>query len=627
MSKIKIAVLDSGINRSHPRFREMNFVRSVSFTGKETPATVVGHGTNVCDRIRQTLVKHADMEEFEFYDCQVFDDPENIVEGPILEALRYCIEEKVDIINLSIGIISVISPPQELYSICDQACNQGIAIVAAGDNFGDRSYPADFKFVCGVSAGVIETPGEYGYDPHRNHFIGKGDLQRLADLEDRHVFRTGTSYATGYITGLLALYLKDNPGKFRTVGDLMESFRKSAWPEIRVINSEKGLKSFTRMSVVSKTEKDRILSAYFPGDKFSWMQKVAIYPYSNKEFGSLKYNPDQFRFEITELFDFPRSLLEGKTAVIGDRPYNLKIDVNHLIGDFDTCVIGYPEDVGSAVNVRYYTDLLKYISENGKNVFCFDPRVHREVTRYMEKYESAGTVYCPGITEDDSPGLSSLMSLGKVTKPVLAVVGTSSRNGKFSIQLRIRKILGRQGYKVGWLSTEPQGELYGADFVFPYGYSSSVSAPVNQWPAILAGAVKAIEVTRQPDIILSGHQAGIIGGGSTSLINTAFMEGIRADAAVVSISPNDDYSYIERVVNTLKYYYDVPVLFFVLNELKRQAVKDKEGNVTVTEQIMEADSWRECANRINDRFHLPVLNAFDSRYDQQFLNHITDFYS
>ena len=72
----------------------------------------------------------------------------------IIHALEFCIEQKVDVINLSLGSCgSTSSRLRELQQVCERATQRGIVIFAADNNIsGKKSYPANFENVIGVVA-------------------------------------------------------------------------------------------------------------------------------------------------------------------------------------------------------------------------------------------------------------------------------------------------------------------------------------------------------------------------------------------------------------------------------------------------------------------------------------------
>lgn len=47
--------------------------------------------------------------------------------------------------------------------------------------------------------------------------------------------------------------------------------------------------------------------------------------------------------------------------------------------------------------------------------------------------------------------------LFQLSVPTVAVVGTGSKQGKFTLQLQFKNFMEKLGYKVGFLSSEPNG--------------------------------------------------------------------------------------------------------------------------------------------------------------------------
>jgi hypothetical protein len=167
--KIKVAVLDTGIDMSHPalpalaayHYEHPDVADSVS------DRDLVGHGTHVAGTIAAKL-DGADLSgicECELHCWKIFsDDPEYIASrnsywyvvdpAMYLAALRSCEEDKIDVINLSIG--GTESPSDVESARFQSLMRQGAVVVAAMGN--DRttgspvSYPAAIQGVIAVGA-------------------------------------------------------------------------------------------------------------------------------------------------------------------------------------------------------------------------------------------------------------------------------------------------------------------------------------------------------------------------------------------------------------------------------------------------------------------------------------------
>lgn len=88
-------------------------------------------------------------------------------------------------------------------------------------------------------------------------------------------------------------------------------------------------------------------------------------------------------------------------------------------------------------------------------------------------YERDSHIYYPRVDKEDIP-INRMGMLSRISKPVVGVFGTSSQQGKYTLQLEIRKRLLMLGYNVGQIATEPNAMLFGIDYCFPMGYNSSV---------------------------------------------------------------------------------------------------------------------------------------------------------
>ena len=62
----------------------------------------------------------------------------------------------------------------------------------------------------------------------------------------------------------------------------------------------------------------------------------------------------------------------------------------------------------------------------------------------------------------------------QIESPVLAIFGTSSQQGKFSLQIELRKRFLHDGYKLKQISTEPMGYFFGMDYTCPIEFNGSI---------------------------------------------------------------------------------------------------------------------------------------------------------
>lgn len=239
---IKVAVIDSGAATVHPDLtgRVTDGVNLVE--GEQSDqwsVDVIGHGTH-CAGVTAGADTGTGIlgiaPEAEIHICKIF--PGGRYSG-VIQALNYCIDKKIDVVNLSMGS----DEPSALVSqAIEQAREAGIACIAAAGNSGGRvQYPARLPSVLTVAA--IGKIGNYPDDTyHAQQIWGQPDPQGyfsttftchgpevdvcapgvaiLSSVPERsYAAWDGTSMATPHVTGLAALILAHHP-------DFRDGFRE-----------------------------------------------------------------------------------------------------------------------------------------------------------------------------------------------------------------------------------------------------------------------------------------------------------------------------------------------------------------------------------------------------------------
>ena len=220
--------------------------------------------------------------------------------------------------------------------------------------------------------------------------------------------------------------------------------------------------------------------------------------------------------------------------------------------------------------------------------------------------------------------------LEKLKKPNLVVAGISPQCGKFTTQLRIKQVLQNEGYKVGWISTEPQGELFGANCFFPFGFEKSEFI-LEIWPVILHSLLFGIEKIIEPDIIISGHQSGLVPESrkfsiKENLDSLHYIASVRPDAVVCSVNPAYDLDFINRMVVTIRTIFQIPILFFTLSKKKIIPTKTETGGIYFKNEMLNGEEWQKKADLIQNKYNLPVLDALDEKYNQKIINSISNYF-
>jgi subtilisin len=241
---IKIAIIDSGAATTH---EELSRIRAgFDIVNKKTsPNTwnedTLGHGSHCAG-----IIGGADLAfgirgfapEAELHACKLF--PGGQV-SQLIDALEYCIEKQIDVVNLSLGGAE---PSEALEQQIQRAKRAGIAcVVAAGNSGGPVQYPASSPHVLAVAAvGKLDEfpPDSYHaqtlsqnvdangyftasfscYGPQVG-VCGPGVAITSSVPPNNYAAWDGTSMAAPHITGLAALVLAHHPdfqGIYRTRG-------------------------------------------------------------------------------------------------------------------------------------------------------------------------------------------------------------------------------------------------------------------------------------------------------------------------------------------------------------------------------------------------------------------------
>ena len=139
---IKIGVIDTGINLSHPDFFNQNetsrFLKGYDFVDNDTiPQDTNGHGTQVTGIIAADGQLKGIAPMAEIFSYRVSSDGESVPSDLIIKAINQAVEDKVDIINISLGVNMT---HNKIDNAVNHAINQGIVVVAAAGNSGpDKS--------------------------------------------------------------------------------------------------------------------------------------------------------------------------------------------------------------------------------------------------------------------------------------------------------------------------------------------------------------------------------------------------------------------------------------------------------------------------------------------------------
>ena len=185
-----------------------------------------GHGTAIAGIIgaRQDRVGIVGVApNVDLYDVKVLNEFGKGDIKDFITAIDWCIEQEVDIINISFGYQT---ENTDLKNAIDRAVDEGIIIVAAAGNtygFG-VDYPARYENVLSISSVNKELKRPSSAARGKIDFVAPGVDILTTNNHGSYSYFTGTSYATAYATGMIALMLQeDNLSKKEVISILREN--------------------------------------------------------------------------------------------------------------------------------------------------------------------------------------------------------------------------------------------------------------------------------------------------------------------------------------------------------------------------------------------------------------------
>lgn len=222
---IRIAVIDSGIELTHPAMAGLRLVDDVAFeltsegVVKRSPAWGVdlfGHGTAVAHVIRR-IAPEAHIGSF-----RVLDQRLGSKFQIIREAAALAVDLGYHIINCSFGSRADITRIEHFKPWIDTAYRRGVHVVSACDNddFRNAEWPGHFPSVITVNMAKTESDDLFFrwdqpsgiVSSHLVEFAARGVDLQLPWKNGRWTKKTGSSFAAPHAAGLLARLLSVQPG-------------------------------------------------------------------------------------------------------------------------------------------------------------------------------------------------------------------------------------------------------------------------------------------------------------------------------------------------------------------------------------------------------------------------------
>ncbi len=621
---VRVAVVDSGIRVDHPHLPPpAGGIAIGSGARDEVPAAgsdgsaaapgsappyvdTAGHGT-ACAGIIHEIAPGAAL-----YAVRVLAADLTATAASLVEALAWVADQRMDVANLSLG--SAAPQDGELAAACERAARAGVILVAAHHNQGCPSLPAACSQVISVGAAAGLGARDYvltGQDDPE--LLARGDPQRVCWLDPDYVLLDGTSFAAARIAGLVALIRQAIPG--------------ASLAEVRRQLSLGALRPAALPSRRAAPDARPLARAPAPARHGScaWLGRAVLYPF-NKEMHALVRARELLDFRIAAVVDPVGKGLVGKdaAAVLGLPAAGLPIQANlaRALGEADSLVLGCVDRLGRAARRDILREAASLALAAGKHVFSLLPAPAETYPDLHELAARSGAFlhWADTTAEDVSRALQAAASAPAPTVPVLGVFGTSSRQGKFTLQLILRQQLLARGYAVAQIATEPHAELFGMDLAFPIGYGSPLRLPLQTYVPFLRASLRCLCAARQPDIVLVGGQSGTIPYdvervATHTLATLAFLLGTQPDACVLVVNAGDPEAYVEDTLQGLRAVAHCPVLALAMPD-RDPLVRSRIGRRVVGSRSLSPAAVRCHCSRLERHFGLPAACIADPA-DQQ----------
>lgn len=530
---MKIAIIDTGFDKKHGQI-DYNRVVEVKIRDEFAGSDIVGHGTALV-----SLYQKKFLDAF-IYSFKVFDGYETSIEM-LIEALEYIYNNlDIDLINFSLGVHT---HHEELESLCEKLSKKNVILIAAFDNHGYLSFPASYDSVIGVSnSKTITNINDYIYvEGSPINVLGYSNTQ-VVDWIDGKKEVVGNSFILPYIAQHI----------FREIGEkgTIHSKLKMEAKKVICCNLNKGIVEY-----IEERKKD-----------LKRIRKAVLFPI-NKEIKNILNNTENIPFKILGIYDYKFSRRIKKSFSEFSHKPSGYLTVNSITSldwesDFDTFILGHIEDFIMHLNQSIVNDIIEKCLFYKKNLVVFD---EIPINNYIGKFKENGCfIYSPNLSKEISPNVFGELWYNAV--PTVCIGGTSSKQGKFNLQMELRNEMMNLGYKLGQIGTEPNSELLGLDYAYPNGYGTSKIFSDSEDIMFINQLVHSLQ---DRDLIVIGTQSSLVPFSQEHvnyipLLSRNIIIGAQSDAVILCINPSDEVEYIERTIAYVESFHEAFVLGLVM---------------------------------------------------------------
>jgi len=228
---VVVALLDTGVEVEHPDLA-VNIIDGWNFVDDNDNVTDVdGHGTMVCGiaaAVANNGIGVAGVTpNVTIMPLKVISESGGNLFDVSL-AIRYAADHGANVIGMSLGGSSS-KIPMALEAAINYAYQKGCVLVAAAGNDGSDElfYPAAYDHVIAVSA-IDENGTKASFSNYGDYidFCAPGVNILTTSTNETYAYGSGTSFATPFVTGVVALMLSKYP--FLSPENVIETLRVEA---------------------------------------------------------------------------------------------------------------------------------------------------------------------------------------------------------------------------------------------------------------------------------------------------------------------------------------------------------------------------------------------------------------
>lgn len=592
-----IVIIDSGLNLNNNLIIPGICMEKTNdgFLITDNLTDEIGHGTIIYSVIRKQV------DTSRIFIIKLSENEDDHDASCLIAALEY-VKENINckIINISLGIITRNSL-DKLYNICAKISAMGIVIISAFDNEGCHSYPAAFDCVIGIdNKNDFKYITEFDFVENSPiNILAKGNVQRLTMQEGKTLLVSGSSIACAHITSILANNITD------------------------VFNFQSALsylKSKSRYIYSSHNLENDIKNSFFE------IANSVVFPFAKEAHAFLRFT-DILSFHIKGYYDVRRSGKVGRKL----SSYYESIESEKCIMDIeridftnvDTIILGHLDELNAISQRDYKTELIKKAISKRVNIYSFDP-----LEKYMDLLNNSDIKYFyPRVTQYNIPQ-NTFGKLYNIIKPVVGIFGTSSQQGKFSLQIALKRELESQDYDVGTIGTEPHSLLFDFDVVFPMGYNSTVHLTNHEIVLYLNNEINKL-CLKGKEIILVATQAQIVPYYYNNLLEFPSMQyhfalGTKPDVIVMCINYHDEIPYIRNSMYALMGLTDATIIAFVIYPLTYSS--DWNGVYGNSRCKITYEEFKQKADILLKEFQIPVFMLGEKQHMSELCQTLIEFF-